>query len=176
MKRTEALAILSRDHHQALFVAHRLRRATAETAREERQRFLDFWLPDGRRHFRLEEELLLPAYAVHGDAHHPLVLQVLGDHVAIRAQADQLARAPDPDPDRLHDLGAALSEHVRLEERQLFAVIEAAIPADELLDLAHRLERTERSDELDESRFTIQESLHHGRPEGPPRPVRRDRG
>lgn len=94
MKRSEALAILSRDHHQALFVAHKLRRATVETARAERQRFLDFWLPDGRRHFRLEEELLLPAYATHGDAHHPLVLQVLGDHVAIRAQADHLAVQP----------------------------------------------------------------------------------
>ncbi len=148
MKRSEALAILSRDHHQALFVAHKLRRATVETARAERQRFLDFWLPDGRRHFRLEEELLLPAYATHGDAHHPLVLQVLGDHVAIRAQADHLARTAAPDLERLHELGAALSEHVRLEDRHLFAVIEETMPAEELLNLAHALERGERDEDL----------------------------
>jgi hypothetical protein len=145
VKRSEALAILSRDHHQALFIAHKLTRADTDTATEARARFLDYWTPEGRRHFQLEEELLLPAYAAHGgDAHHPLVLRVLGDHVAIRAQADHLAHAPGPDLDRLHELGAALSEHVRLEERQLFAVIEEAMPADELLELAHALELAER--------------------------------
>lgn len=144
MKRSEALAILSRDHHQALFIAHKLTRADTDTATDVRARFLDYWTRKGRRHFQLEEELLLPAYAVHGDAHDPLVLQVLGDHVAIRAQADHLAHTPGLDLDRLHELGAALSEHVRLEERQLFAVIEEAMPADELLELAHALERAER--------------------------------
>jgi hypothetical protein len=139
MKRSEALAILSRDHHQALVVARTLRRADAETAATARDRFLQFWTPHGRLHFRLEEELLLPAYAVHGDPHHPLVLQVLGDHVAIRAQADALAAAPAPTPEMLHTLGDALHAHVRLEERRLFGVIEAAMPADELLALARQL-------------------------------------
>ena len=42
----------------------------------------------GRAHFRLEEEVLLPAFAAHGDAYHPLVAHVLCDHVAIRQQAE----------------------------------------------------------------------------------------
>lgn len=140
MKRSEALAILSRDHHQALFVASRITRADDATLAAERQRFLDYWTPDGARHFQLEEELLLPAYAAYGDAHDPLVLQVLGDHVEIRSRAQRLERRPEADLDELHELGRALSTHVRLEERQLFPQIEAAMPADELLALAQRLE------------------------------------
>ncbi|HEX5191167.1 MAG TPA: hemerythrin domain-containing protein [Solirubrobacteraceae bacterium] len=140
MKRSEALAILSRDHHQALFVAQRLRRAEADTAGDERRRFLQFWNAGGHRHFQLEEELLLPAYAAYGDAHHPLVLRVLGDHVAIRALANRLAEQPEATPDALHKLGAALAAHVRLEERELFEIIERAMPADELLELARRLD------------------------------------
>lgn len=144
MKRSEALAILSRDHHQALFVASRLTRAEADGAAAVRERFLDYWNPDGRRHFQLEEELLLPAYAAYGDARHPLVLRVLGDHVAIRAQAARVAKRPQSTLPELHALGTALQQHVRLEERELFPMIENAMPADELLELAQTLERAGR--------------------------------
>lgn len=146
MKRSEALAILSRDHHQALFVAQKLTRAETDTAAAARTRFLDYWNSDGRRHFHLEEDLLLPAYAAYGDAHHPLVLRVLGDHVAIRAQASRLRAHPDATTDTLHELGRTLAAHVRLEERELFPIIEDAIPADELLALAHALEQAPHSD------------------------------
>ncbi|HEY3773741.1 MAG TPA: hemerythrin domain-containing protein [Solirubrobacteraceae bacterium] len=143
MKRSDALSIFSRDHHEALFVAQKLRRASAETADPERARFLSFWETHGRRHFQLEEELLFPAYADHGDAHHPLLLRALGDHVAIRARARRLADRPHATPDVLQKLGTALSAHVRLEERELFGVIEAAMPADELVALARMIERAE---------------------------------
>jgi len=52
VKRSEALAILSRDHHQALVVAQKLTHADADNATSARTRFLDYW-PDGRRHFQL---------------------------------------------------------------------------------------------------------------------------
>lgn len=145
MKRSAALASLSRDHHQALVVAQQLRRADATSASDARERFLGFWGDHGRRHFRLEEEVLLPGYAAYGDAHHPLVLRVLGDHVAIRQRADRLARQPEPEPEPLHDLGEWLASHVRLEERELFPLIEQAVPADELMTLAQALERAEDS-------------------------------
>ena len=143
MKRNAALASLSRDHHRALFVAQTLRRATEQTAGEARESFLVYWTTHGRRHFRLEEETLLPGYAAYGDAHHPLVLAVLGDHVAIRQRSDQLAADPSVSPQALHDLGARLASHVRLEERELFPLIEQAIPAPELTTLAEKLQRAE---------------------------------
>lgn len=146
MKRSEALAILSRDHHQALVVAQKLTRVDADTAAATRTRFLEFWEREGRSHFRLEEELLLPAYAAYGDARHPLVLQVLGDHVAIRAQVARLNVQPDTTVETLREFGAMFAAHVRLEERELFPIIEDAIPADELLELAHELERAEHDE------------------------------
>lgn len=59
--RGDFLRALSRDHHQGLSAALRLKRTTSATAREARQQFLDFWRTEGRRHFRIEEEVLLPA-------------------------------------------------------------------------------------------------------------------
>lgn len=141
MKRSEALAMLSRDHHRALVVAQKLTRADADDAGAARERFLTFWEQEGRHHFQLEEELLLPAFAAHADARHPLVLQVLGDHVSIRAKAAAIASDPVPESDALRELGAELSAHVRLEERRLFPMIEQAIPADELLALARALDQ-----------------------------------
>ena len=77
MKRDPALVTLSHDHHLALYVAQTLRRATADTARDARAAFVAYWEEHGRGHFRLEEEILLPAYAQHGDPHHPLVARAL---------------------------------------------------------------------------------------------------
>lgn len=143
MKRDPALASLSRDHHQALFVAQKLRRATAETAGEARDAVLCFWEQHGRGHFRLEEEVLLPAYAGYGDPHHPLVARALCDHAAIRHRVDTIARDPDAKVAGLHELGAHLGAHVRLEERQLFPLIERAMPAAQLAAVAVALEQAE---------------------------------
>lgn len=143
MRRSEALASLSRDHHQALVVALILRRATPETAAAARDRFLSFWAAEGELHFRLEETALLPAYAAHGDPYHPLVLALLGDHVAIRQRAAALANGPGAPLDALHDLGERLDAHVRREERELFPLIEAAMPGDELAALAAALSEAE---------------------------------
>lgn len=143
MKRSRALASLSRDHHQALVVAQRLRRAGEQTAGEARAAFLAYWTDHGQRHFRLEEDALLPGYAAYGDPYHPLVLAVLGDHVAIRQRAGRLAREPDPATETLHDLGDRLAGHVRREERELFPLIEEAMPADQLDALAAALVRAE---------------------------------
>jgi hypothetical protein len=143
MKRDPALVSLSRDHHQALFVAQKLHRATAQTADEARASFLAYWEGHGRAHFRLEEEVLLPAYAAFGDPHHPLVEQVLCDHVAIRQQANALAGEGVPAMADLHELGDRLAEHVRLEERQLFPLVEGAIPAARLAAVAVALELAE---------------------------------
>ena len=143
MKRNPGLVTLSRDHHQALSVAQKLRRATADTAQEARSAFVAYWEEHGRAHFRLEEEILLPAYAAHADPHHPLVARALCDHVAIRARVDALAVDEAPDPATLRELGEGLADHVRLEERELFGLIEAALPAARLAAVAAALDHGE---------------------------------
>lgn len=147
MKREPALVSLSHDHHQALFVAQTLRRATAATADQARAAFLAYWEWHGHAHFRLEEQVLLPAYAGYGDSHHPLLARALCDHVEIRHRADAIVRDPALAVAALNELGARLAEHVRLEERELFPLIEQALPAERLAAVADALEQAERAKE-----------------------------
>jgi hemerythrin-like domain-containing protein len=140
VKRDPALVSLSHDHHQALFVAQKLRRATDETAAEAGAALLAYWEEHGRAHFRSEEEVLFPAYAGHGDPYHALLGRALCDHVAIRARVDAVDRGRGAHPTALHELGRLLADHVRLEERELFPLIERALPAHRLAAVAAALE------------------------------------
>jgi hemerythrin-like domain-containing protein len=137
VKRHPALVPLSRDHHHALVIAQRLRRATAETATETTGAFLSHWDAEEKLHFRLEEELLLPAYAAHGECDHPAIIRMLLDHITIRRDAAQLAGTPPLE--LLHDLGARLADHVQLEEHEVFPLIEATIPESDLQVLGDRM-------------------------------------
>jgi Hemerythrin HHE cation binding domain len=137
MRRHPALVPLSRDHHHALVIAFALRHATAHTAAEAGRSFLSHWQAEERLHFRLEEEVLLPAYAAHGDPGHPTILRVLLDHLLIRRDADRLAGTPPLE--LLHELGNRLAAHVKLEEHELFPLIEDALPEPELSTLGERL-------------------------------------
>lgn len=137
MKRHSALVPLSRDHHHALVIAGLLRRATTQTAPEAARAFLAHWDAEEKLHFRLEEELLLPAYAAHGEPDHPAIVRTLLDHVLIRRDA---ARLETTQPlELLHDLGARLAAHVRFEEHELFTLIETAVPEQELEALGDRI-------------------------------------
>ncbi len=140
MRRSPALVSLSRDHHLALVVARRLRRATPATAVHAQIALGAWWPVHGRVHFRLEEEVLFPAYAACGDPHHPLLARALCDHVAIRGRADQVLNGS---LDQLDALGELIAAHVRLEERELFPLIENAMPADRLAVVAAALEQAE---------------------------------
>ena len=137
MKRHPALAPLSRDHHHALVAARALCRANREEASRAAQQFLAFWEADGQAHFRVEEELLLPAYAVHGDPRHPVVVQTLVDHMTIRRDAN-IAASGAP-VETLQGLGVHLAAHVRLEERELFPLVERTLPEVDLAALGARL-------------------------------------
>ena len=141
MKRHEALEQLSRDHHQALFQAMRLKRAGEVLAD-----FLDFWFGVGYLHFRAEEEVLLPAYSAYADASRDEVVRVLVDHVEIRREAHELgATKGEPPPERLRALGERLDAHVRHEERVLFPLIEEALPDHELVRVARGVDEVEHA-------------------------------
>jgi hemerythrin-like domain-containing protein len=132
MKRSKALRALSHQHHQALFASLQLKRAGRETAVEARQAFLDFYEREGSRHFRAEEELLLPAFALHTGVDDPAIVRVLTEHVDLRRRRQDLEASVDPDPAELRELGECLESHIRFEERVLFPMIEGALAVDEL--------------------------------------------
>ena len=144
MKRDPALARLSHDHQHGLAVALQLRRTTADTAPAAEAAFDAFWNDEGQRHFRAEEEALLPAVAQWVPPAHEAVVRVLVEHVDIRHRAAVLARTPAAELDDLHALGDRLRLHIRHEERVLFPLIEEALPDEELSRLADAVEEAER--------------------------------
>jgi hypothetical protein len=142
VKRDPALVGLSHDHHQALYAAMRMRRATAADVGDVRDVVSAFWRDHGAEHFRIEEEVLLPAYASVGDPRDEAVVTVLVDHVWIRErmqrlQADALSQA------ELQELGERLDAHVRHEERVLFPLIEGTLAPDALATLGRKLAAAE---------------------------------
>jgi hemerythrin-like domain-containing protein len=132
MRRSDALRALSHDHHQGLFAAVQLKRARQATAADARLVFLDFFEREGARHFRVEEELLLPAFARHSEVDQPAIVRVLTEHVDLRRRRQDLEARVDPDPAELRELGERLESHIRFEERVLFPMIEGALPVAEL--------------------------------------------
>jgi hemerythrin-like domain-containing protein len=140
MKRHAALQPLSRDHHVTLVAAQRLRRATEATAGDARAQFLAFWAEHGARHFRVEEDVLLPLFAQHGDPGAVVIARMLIDHVRIRARVLALDSAG---VDELHALGEELAAHVRLEEREVFPLIEATLTEAAAAELVAAVQRAE---------------------------------
>jgi hemerythrin-like domain-containing protein len=144
MKRDPHLAPLSHEHQHGLAVALRLRRATADSALAAKAEFISFWEEEGERHFRAEEEVLLPAVAAHVPPAHEAVVRMLVEHVELRRRAAELSLAPVPELDDLHALGDHLHQHIRYEERVLFPLIEDELPEAKLAELGSALQRAER--------------------------------
>jgi hemerythrin-like domain-containing protein len=144
VKRSPELAPLSRDHHVALEVALRLRRADAERAGDAIARFTRFWEDAGRRHFEIEEELILPALPGDDADWADAAARVRREHDEIRARAAALGEAPAAaGPAR--ELGDLLHDHVRFEERVLFGMLEDRLDAPSLAALGAAIERAEHA-------------------------------
>ena len=140
MKRSEALISLSRDHHRALVVAQRLRRA--DDVATATAIFLEFWRAHGQCHFRIEEEVLLPRWALLGTVDEDAAAQLSREHLAIRSAATAI-EAQAPSLGQLQELGAQVAAHVRFEERRLFVLIEEDLGTDELGHLATAVHEAE---------------------------------
>jgi hemerythrin-like domain-containing protein len=77
-----------------------------------------------------------------GDPADRRVTRVLTDHVEIRSRARRVATA---ELEELHELGERLTAHVRLEEDELFPLIEETLDSEVIVDLGRELEAAERS-------------------------------
>src|SRR5262249_38875910 len=82
VKRAVELHPLSREHHDGLIVARRLRRAAegSESLPDAVAAFLRAWRGPLAAHFRAEEEILLPRLAEVAGEDDPLIVRVLVDH------------------------------------------------------------------------------------------------
>jgi hemerythrin-like domain-containing protein len=144
VKRSAALAALSRDHHHALEAALSLRRAGAGDLEAAVTQLEAFWHPRGRRHFEIEERLILPALPQTDADWAEATARVRDEHARIRAAVDSLATgAGGAALEVAHGLGQLLHDHVRFEERHLFGLLEARLPERDLARLGEAVERAE---------------------------------
>ena len=140
MRRHPALIPFSHHHHRALVVARRTRAAAgdAEALLAAGRDFLIFFDGSGVTHFRDEEEHLFPLLFEQAGAEAPEELvRALLDHARLHALAARLRAGlaiGKVEAETLQSAGALLEAHVRLEERELFPLIE--------LHAATRLDQT----------------------------------
>jgi hemerythrin-like domain-containing protein len=147
MKRHSALIPLSRDHHDGLVQAVRLRRAAADGDAAVRlaaaREFVEFFRNEERLHLRDEEEELFPLFLRHVLSQPALLREARVQHMQLEGFARTLGiavAAGSVEGETLDAAGKLLDAHIRLEERQLFPLIEELVPDDELrrLGLASR--------------------------------------
>jgi hemerythrin-like domain-containing protein len=130
MKRAPELEHLSHDHHHALDIARRLRRAGADDLEDVRARLNEYWETRGAEHFAIEERAFTPALCDEDPRWEGALSRMLREHEEIRA-GHAFERVEDA-----HRLGELMHDHVRFEEREMFPIIEETLAPAELARLA----------------------------------------
>ncbi len=156
MKRHPALQNLSRAHHLLLLQARQIRWYATGDHRAPSFHviltdFLHTWDETGAPHLRQEEAVLLPFYS-----RFPSAEQRQHEHRALQEHQwlrDKVAALQQPEANQqalMAEIGAALHDHIRFEERVLFQHIQALLPEPAMQDLHAQLQ-------------TFREGLNKGR-------------
>ncbi|MEO7308227.1 MAG: hemerythrin domain-containing protein [Ferruginibacter sp.] len=140
MKRHEALAPLSREHHSTLLLAQLLKKNApeykglpvnpADKAEYALQQFEEII----KAHFQHEEAMLEKVKDCHAEIQ-TLAAEIIEEHHLLTALFYSLSAATDPE-DIMDKLANALQEHIRKEERVLFPLIQEHC-SEELLQQIH---------------------------------------
>lgn len=132
-QRHDALKPLSHHHHHALVQAKELRQASTDKADKSLGQcirdLIDFWEKDAVPHFRDEEEVLLPLYEVFAEKPETeLIKEMLYQHIQIRSLVYAIRENREDPYEKMSRLGELLEKNIRLEEREIFPIIEEAVP------------------------------------------------
>jgi hemerythrin-like domain-containing protein len=137
-RRHESLIPLSHDHHDALLLARRLRTGDL-SGRESELRashvsaFFDYRLIN---HFKVEEELLFPAFREVLGVEASLIELLLSDHEELRAEAAAIKAGAH---DQLDSFCVLLERHIRTEERQLFVLAQDRMKPTKMAELGRQI-------------------------------------
>jgi hypothetical protein len=137
IKRSKQLTPLSKDHHDGLLFAWKIKQGFKNGADIKliAEYVQWFWKNHLQEHFREEEQILAP----HLPATNELVKQMMDEHQEIEAMVHINANIEDET--LLLNLAQTLDDHIRFEERQLFPYAEKTIPEKELNLIYEQLSR-----------------------------------
>jgi hemerythrin-like domain-containing protein len=154
IKRSKQLTPLSKDHHDGLLFAWKIKQglksgADIKLIAEYAQWF---WKNHLQEHFREEEQILAP----HIPADNELLKQMFDEHDEIEAMI--YINENIPDAILLGNLAQAIDDHIRFEERQLFPYAEKIIPEKELNLVYEQLPKEKLECEKWEKEFWVKKS------------------
>lgn len=135
IKRSKELAPLSREHHDGLLFAWKIKQGLENgTPAEAMCNYVRwYWSNHIKQHFKDEEKVLVN----HLPAINPLVQQMIKEHAQIRNLVISLDRQPDKGTLQL--LAEFITNHIRFEERQLFAYAEETLSPEQLNSIYQQL-------------------------------------
>lgn len=135
IKRSAELAPLSRDHHQGLLLAFKLRQGIKKSIEASRMAAYAkwFWTAHLVPHFDKEERYLPPVMGEND----PLIQQMMEEHVAIKSKIEHLAETATNEA--FEDVAQTITQHIRFEERVLFNEAEKRATPAQLQFLAAHL-------------------------------------
>lgn len=128
MKRHEALAPLSREHHGALILAQLIKKDAPvyrglPTDMEGRLHYaVNFYTNDLTLHFS-KEEAMLEKVGHCSESIGTLAAEIIGEHADLKSRFLSLQTATDKEK-AMDELGCLLEAHIRKEERVLFPLIQ----------------------------------------------------
>ena len=144
IKRHKALQPLSKDHHQGLILAQILKKGAPQykgmptTIEGKKEYAIAFFESELKQHFMTEQNVLF-AYAVNKNEElDTLIEELFIEHREINYLFAKILSSSQPD-NLLDELGRKLELHIRKEEREVFAKIEAALSEDELQELGSKV-------------------------------------
>ena len=131
LKRSKELAPLSREHHEGLLFVWKIKQGLANgTSIETLCNYTRwFWTNHIKPHFKDEEKVLVKFLP----ADNALVQQMFIEHVQIRDLVISLDK--EPDSNTLQLLAEVINNHIRFEERQLFAYVEKIFTPEQLNEI-----------------------------------------
>ncbi len=151
IKRSSQLAPLSREHHDGLLFAWKIKQGIDnKTALDTlRQYSLWYWRHHIKPHFFQEEKILIP----YMPAGHPMAERLKEEHDHIR----ELILGLDDEADKrtLVILCDLVTQNIRIEERELFNYLEELLPPEKLDDIFLQLEKHPVSEEVWEDEFWV---------------------
>lgn len=148
IKRSEQLAPLSRDHHDGLLFAWKIRQGLKNnTTPEAIMSYVHwYWNNHLQLHFSQEEHLLL----THLSESDEMAQRLKSEHQRVRELVSGSASVS-----LLSELADKVTDHIRFEERQLFPYIEQTISTDKLNSIHKQLDQQPHCPEKWENEFWL---------------------
>ncbi|MBL7748701.1 MAG: hemerythrin domain-containing protein [Chitinophagaceae bacterium] len=136
IKRSKQLAPLSREHHDGLLFAWKIKQGLENRASmESMAKYASwYWRHHIKPHFFQEEKILMP-YMPEG---HPMAKRLKEEHDHIRELILELGE--EADKRHLLLLCDLTTQHIRFEERELFGYLEQLLTPEQLDNVFKQLE------------------------------------